>query len=483
MSMIRLGFIRLTTVPVLAAALLITGCSDSDQIADALTISDEAQNRVIHTSPDAPAVNVKIDDLTAVSDLDYAESSGYLPVGAGSKDIAVEAIIPGGNMDVLDVNDFTLDAGGRYTVAAVNNTADIEPLVANESAATATSAEVALAVVHASPAAGAVDVYVTAPGVDVAGVDPSFSFDFKGQIDAGAVPGGTYRIQVTGMNSKTVVYDSGPVDLTPFGGQKLMLFAISTTSDTGKAASPIKLLVATDDSHLVLYDTDTMSGARVVHASPDAGTAAGGPVEVFASSSALPVSPAELITAFSYTQAEPGVDTLAFVPAGDYVFDVAPDGAGIGSTVHTSPALTLNQGSEYTVVAAGYVLTTPAFGLLATEDNNRSVITQASVKIVHAAPLAGAVDVFVTVAGQFTTSDVVNGLAGAPLLDDFVFGEITEYVAVAPTNYDIRVVAAGAVAINIENFNLAAGSVSTVIARQPADSGLPDDFNVILLSN
>ena len=69
------------------------------------------------------------------------------------------------------------------------------------------------------------------------------------------------------------------------------------------------------------------------------------------------------------------------------------------------------------------------------------------------------------------------------LLDDFAYSEITDYVAVAPGNYDIRVVAGGVTAINVENFNLAAGSVSSIIARQPIDSGTPSDFGVILLTN
>jgi len=462
---------------VLTSFFAIGGCSDSDEIVQF------SQLRVIHTSPDAPAVNVDVGNVTAISELDYAESSGYLNVAAGSNDIIVEAIIPGGNTDVISVADFQLDANVRYTVLAVDNTADIEALVANESAVDPGSDEVAVAVVHASPAAGLVDVYVTALGADISTVDPNFTFDFKGQIDAGALPSGSYQIRVTGTGSKSAVYDSGAVDLSPFAGQKLMLIAVSTTNKTDQATSPIKLLAATDSSGLLLLDIDTNAGARVVHASPDAGTAAGGPVEVFASSSALPSSPVELIDAFSYTDIVPGSDSFVGVPAGDYVFDVAPDTAGIGSSVYTSASLTLNKGSEYTVVAAGYVLTTPAFGLLATEDNNRSVVTQASVKVIHAAPAAGTVDVFVTAAGQFTASDVENGLAGAPLLDNFEFADITDYVAVSPGDYDIRVVVGGTTAINIESFNLVAGSVSTVIAREPIDTGTPSDFNVILLTN
>lgn len=468
-------FKLLTTVSALAGILTLTACESSSDSVSSL--------RVIHASPDAPPVNIEVDSTTWASDLDYAETSGYMDVSSGARDLAVEAIIPSGNADVITVPGFQFDEHQRYTVIAANNTANIEPLVAIESAATPGADEVAISVVHASPAAASVDVYVTAPGSDINSVNPNFTFDFKAQVDAGALPSGTYQIRVTSEGSKAVVYDSGDVDLSPFAGEKLMLIAASTTTSTNKTASPIKLIAAADMSSLELLDTNTAAGARVVHASPDAGSAAGGPVEVFASSTALPTSPTELIEGFSYTDIVPSANTYVGVPAGNYVFDVAPDNAGIGGSVYTSPTVTLEQGAEYSVIAAGNVLTTPAFGLLATEDNNRSIITQASVKVIHAAPLAGDVDIFVTSAGEFTVSDVENGLAGAPLLDDFAYSDITDYVAVAPGNYDIRVVAGGTAAINVENFDLAAGSVSSIIARQPIDSGTPSDFGVILLTN
>ena len=465
---------RLLAALTLGAGVLLSGCTDD---------VDTAQLRVIHASPDAPAVNVRLGSVTEISDLDYGESSGFASVFAGQRDVAVEAIIPGGNADVITVPGFSLGKDSRSTIIAVNNTASIEPLVADESAAVPGADEVAIVVVHASPDAAIVDVYVTAPGVDVNAVNPDFSFDFKGQVDAGALPAGTYRIQVTGQNSKTVVFDSGPVDLTAFAGQKLMIAALSTVNSTSRAASPIKLLVATDNAHLTLLDVDTGAGARVVHASPDAGTAASGPVEVWASSTALPVSPTRLIPSITYDTVLPGADQFLPVPGGDYVFDVAPADNNIGNSVYTSPAIPLESGTEYSVIAAGYVLTSPEFRLLATADNNRSVITQASVKVIHAAPAAGVVDVYVTPAGAFTAQAVADGLAGAPLLDDFAFPSITDYVAVAPDAYDIRVVAGGVVAIDIENVNLVEGGVYTAIAREPIDSGLPDDFNLILLTN
>jgi hypothetical protein len=472
---------------VVISTALFTGCSSDD--------TDKTNLRVIHASADAPPVDIKLNGGVAVPNLDYPESTGFVSINAGTYDVAVDAIVPGGNLEgVITVNDIAFAKDQRYTVVAIGDVASISEFVAEETASSPAADEVGISVLHAATAAGNVDVYVTAPGVTLGSVNANFTFDFKGQVDAGALPAGEYQIRVVanGDTTKTAVYDSGTVDLSGFAGQKLLLLAVNTVNSTTKATSPVKLVAYTDSAQVELIDTRTTAGARVVHLSPDAGTAAAGPVEVFASSSALgSASPVELIPSFSYTETVPGTNSYVPVPAGDYIFDVAPDGAGIGSSVYKSPTISLTTAAEYTVIASGYVLTSPAFDLLATQDSNRSIVTQASVKVVHGAPLAGTVDVFVTPAGQYEVIDnkVVdeNGMAAVPLLDDFTFGTITDYVAVPPGDYDIRVVTeggAGTAAINVEDFNLAAGSVSTVIAREPiSGGGLPDDFGLIVLGN
>jgi hypothetical protein len=473
----------LVPVIAIAAALTLTGCGGDGGNDDPVTGSI----RVVHAAPDAPQVNVKLDGNVAISELDYAQSTGFVKIDAKSYDIAVEGIIPGGNMDVITVPGFTVEKNDRTTVIATDVVASIAPLVVFDSAATPASDEVALRVVHASPAAAAivaeVDVYVTSPGDDINAASPALSFAFKQDRDAGALPAGLVQIRVTGTGSKAVVYDSGPVDLGPFAGSQLLVVAIDTINSTQQVAAPIELLVATDTAALILQDTETLSGARVVHASPDVDGIAG-PVEVYGSSSALPASPVELIDAFSYLGVVPGVDSFVGVPNGDYVFDVAPDLDDIANSVFTSASIELKQGSEYTVVAAGRVASDPAFRLLLTEEKLRAVATQASVKVIHAAPAAGTVQVYVTPAGDFSVAEVESGLAGDPLLPNFAFADITGAVPVAPGNYDIRVVAGGSAAINVENFNLAAGSVSTVIARGPNEpAGVPTDFGLVVLTN
>lgn len=477
---------RLLSVAILSSVLVLTGCDDDDSetIVEEIITPEPAMAdiRVLHASPDAPPVNIWLNGAEAISDLDYAESSGYATLDVGLYDIDVEGILPGDNAVVIDVDGFSLVEDDMATVIAVGDVANIEPLVVYESAAMPTETEVGVTVVHASAAAPAVDIYVTAPGEDITMLDPAFNFEFKDSVDAGALAAG--EVQIVAAIGDTVVYDSGSVDLGPFAGTNLMIVAVPTVNQVTQTASPIKLVVLQGDNLVSLKDVDTLVGAKVVHASPDANSAAGGPVEVFATSEALGADAVELIDMFSYLDVVPAVDSYVEVPAGTYRFDVGPDVDSVGGSIYNVEGLELMAGTELSVIASGRLTTDPAFGLMVTEDMNRAIATQASVKVVHAAPAAGTVDVYVTAAGDVSVADIEGMSAGDPLLADFEYGAITDYVVVAPGDYDIRVVAGGMVAINVEGFTLDGGTVGTVIARGPAEpSGDPADFGVVVLTN
>jgi len=471
---LKLGF----ATGVLALSLIAAGCSDG---------TNKSDLRVIHTSDDAPSVNVRVGKNTAISDLDYAESSGYVEVRSGTKKVVVEAIVLGGNVDAITVDRFDFEKDRRYNVLAVNQVADIAALVVEESATTPGTDEVAVAIVHAASVAGAVEIFVTQPGDALTNPIP---LDYLGSVDAGPLPVDTYQIRVT--LDGTQVYDSGPVNLSGFAGDKLLVAAINSSNTTDSEFSPIKLLVANDITQAIYPDVMTKVGARVLHLSPDAGA-----VDVFATSSALGVDPVKLIPGVEYTQEFPGASAYAKIPVGEYTFDVVvpASGTSMASDSAYSATLALTGGVEYSVIALGNAadgLTGPGngteFGLLPIVDDNRPLTGLARVKILHGAPDAGLVDVFVTPAGVYDTDDVLAGIAGDPLLPDFAFGTLTDYLAVPAGDYDVRIVqkSSGAVAIDISapGITLKAGLVATVIARQPdGTDNDPDDFNLVVLAN
>ncbi|MDX1443079.1 MAG: DUF4397 domain-containing protein [Gammaproteobacteria bacterium] len=83
----------------------------------------DAHVRVVHASPDAPNVDVLVDDAIVLTDVPFKAVSDYLPLAAGSHNIKVNAT--GTSTTVIDV---TLDFadGAIYTVFAANSLANIE---------------------------------------------------------------------------------------------------------------------------------------------------------------------------------------------------------------------------------------------------------------------------------------------------------------------------------------------------------------------
>ena len=79
---------------------------------------DETRIRAIHASPDAPAVNVTVNDgaLTVFEDLEYSSSSGYTVVPAGDYEFEIRAA--SGGDPVFEVT-APISGGSTYTVFAV----------------------------------------------------------------------------------------------------------------------------------------------------------------------------------------------------------------------------------------------------------------------------------------------------------------------------------------------------------------------------
>ena len=70
----RLFHSILITITGFLATLTLTGCGGSSSNDN--TVTSQGSIRVLHASPDAPPVNVKLDGNVSISDLDYAQSSG-----------------------------------------------------------------------------------------------------------------------------------------------------------------------------------------------------------------------------------------------------------------------------------------------------------------------------------------------------------------------------------------------------------------------
>ena len=166
---------------------------------------------MVHGSPDAPAVDVLVDGQEVLADVSYQQSSPYLSVPAGTRNIKVNAA--NSTTTVINASP-ALTRDFAYTVIATNLLASIEPLVLVDDLTAPAAGNIKLRLVHGAPNVGQVDIYITAPGADLAAATPTLTaVPFKGASDYLEVPAGNYQVRITPTGTKTVAIDTGALTL------------------------------------------------------------------------------------------------------------------------------------------------------------------------------------------------------------------------------------------------------------------------------
>jgi len=133
--------------------------------------------------------------------------------------------------------DLAVVAGQSYSVLAVGLLMDIEPLVlTDDSRSIATEARVRI--VHGSPSAGNVDIYVAAPDTDISTISPTFAnVPFKANTGYVGLTAATYEVSVTPAGAKSPVAISATLPL-----ENGDIFTAIARDATGGGA-PLGLLV------------------------------------------------------------------------------------------------------------------------------------------------------------------------------------------------------------------------------------------------
>ncbi|MGH6691723.1 MAG: DUF4397 domain-containing protein, partial [Gemmatimonadales bacterium] len=103
----------------------------------------------------------------------------------------------------------TLGAGRDYTLVTTGLAASPIALVLPDTNTAPSSGNAKVRIVHVSPGAGTIDVYVWPPALPIDFVSPVLT-DVTYQMVSGYVnaPAGTYRVRITPPNSKSALFDS-----------------------------------------------------------------------------------------------------------------------------------------------------------------------------------------------------------------------------------------------------------------------------------
>jgi hypothetical protein len=225
----------LTTAGILALA-----------VAAPATAADDAMVRVIHGSPDAPAVDVYADGTAIVEGLAFGEITDYLAVPGATYAIRVCAAGSDGTDDANCpiIADLTFEAGTKYTVAASDLVAQIKADVFEDGNATAGAARVR--VVHLSADTPAVDVR---PDGGEPVVENLAYRDATGYLE---LPGGEYDLEVCATGTDTCPLDLDPLEVA--NGTAYSVFAVGQLEPTGDQQA-LTAVVAADGMASPATDT------------------------------------------------------------------------------------------------------------------------------------------------------------------------------------------------------------------------------------
>lgn len=162
----------------------------------AFAAESKARVRVVHASPDAPAVDVWVNGAPAFTNAPFKGITPYAELDGGNYDVQV--VPAGATSPVVIKGTLGFGAGKDYTVIAVGKLANIAPLVLEDNNAIPADGKAHVRFIHASPDAPAVDIAVKGGPVLFKNVA------FKGVGEYLPVAAGTYDLQVRLAGTDTV---------------------------------------------------------------------------------------------------------------------------------------------------------------------------------------------------------------------------------------------------------------------------------------
>lgn len=413
------------------------------------TIVNERESavRVVHLSPDAPNVDVFVNDgaSPAFADVPFGQGTTAATLEAGTYDFAVSAAGSSAAEAVLRADGLTLAGGSSYTVVALDELASISALALEDDFSPTAPASIRLRAIHAAAGVGTVDVYAQRDdGTFEQLVD---ALDFGTAADAIEVDAGA---QTLGLDADL----DGVVDLA-FELPSLVAGTIANVYAAADADGSIFALAQLRDGNTLRIDASTpeipQGGIRVLHLSPDAPN-----VDVFVNGNDEPA-----ITNLAFGD---GTGTIN-LPAGNYRFDVSATGAPRSEAVITVEEFELQRDRDYTIVA--YDSLSMIKPLVVEDDFSAVGGDNLRVRAIHVAANVREVDVY----------QVPEGALRTILAQDVVFGGVSDNLSLPARAYTIGLDIDNDSVIDVDYAlpSLPAGTIANVYA-------VSDLLNVFLVA-
>jgi hypothetical protein len=330
------------------AAMSLVGCGGHGS-------SNTASVRLVNASLSHASLDLLANSTAVETGVLINTVSAYASVGTGS--VALQ-INDSTTNTVLTTTAPTLAGGSDYAVVAYESGGTLLTTVIQENSVVPAASTANLRIFNTATDAGAIDVYVTDPSVDLSTVStPTFSFASSSTTQAtgflSLASGTTYRIRVTGSgNVADLRLDIPAVTLTSQQNATALL-----TPTTGGTLVNGSVLV---EQGTYTATPNTNSRVRLVAAVTAGATVA-------ASAGATPIST---------TVTSPSVGAYTIVPSGA-ALNITVNGASVGA-----PAAALAAGADATLLVYG-TAAAPTASLIADDNHLPTVVTNFKLRLIN----------------------------------------------------------------------------------------------------
>jgi hypothetical protein len=176
----------ITLVAVVAAAISLSGCQGI------VSSQSGSQVRIIDASPDAPGMDIYMNNAAVAYNLGFGTLTSYVPVNPTTYTVTATQA---GTKQAMSSSKATFVTGSQYTVLIGNISASLQQLVLKDQSQAAPSGQISLRFIDQATRIAAQDIYLVPAGQKLTAVTPVYTnIIFNTNTGYLNIPSGTYTL-------------------------------------------------------------------------------------------------------------------------------------------------------------------------------------------------------------------------------------------------------------------------------------------------